>query len=161
MSVGSRGVLMAKKILIVDDEPDVVTFLSTLLRRVGYETITASDAEEGLEKVRSEKPDLISLDLLLPHKTGINLLQELRTNKETSSIPIVVVTGFHRENVPQMDFKEWFQENFARPPEAYIEKPVDKKNFLAAIRREIGRGKITSGLRLVRQKGNAREACHT
>jgi CheY-like chemotaxis protein len=141
---------MAKKILIVDEEPDLVTFLSTLLSGVGYEIITASDAEEGLEKVRSEKPDLISLDLLLPHKTGINLLQELRTNEETSSIPIVVVTGFHRENVPQIDFKEWLQGSFAKPPEAYIEKPVDKKTFLAAIRREIGRANISSVLRLVR-----------
>jgi len=150
---------MAKKILIVDDEPDSVTFLSTLLKGAGYEIVTAADAEEGLEKVRSEKPDLISLDLLLPHKTGINLLQELRTNEETSSIPIVLVTGFHRENVPQMDFKEWLQGSFAKPPEAYIEKPVDKNTFLAAIRREIGRGKITPALRLVKRNGNERETC--
>ncbi len=129
---------MAKKILIVDDEPDVTMFLSTLLRKNGYETVTATDADKGLEAVRTEKPDLISLDLLMSHKSGINMLQELRTNEETSDIPVVIVTGFRKENVPEMDFIEWLRESFSKPPEAYLEKPVDEQAFLNAVKKEIG-----------------------
>jgi CheY-like chemotaxis protein len=133
-----RRLIMAKKILIVDDEPDVTMFLSTLLRKNGYETVTATDADEGLEEARVEKPDLISLDLIMSHKSGINMFQELRTNEDTSDIPVVVVTGFVKENVPEMDFIEWLQESFPKPPEAYLEKPVDEHDFLNAVKKAIG-----------------------
>ena len=66
---------MAKKILIIDDEPDMVTFLCALLEDHGYVTITAADGEEGMTKIKSEKPDLISLDLLMPNKTGIKMFR--------------------------------------------------------------------------------------
>lgn len=129
---------MPKKILIVDDEPDMVMFLSTLLQDNGYETIAAYDGEEGLEKARSEKPDMISLDLLMPNKTGIKMFRELRKDNETKDIPVVMVTGFTKDDVPSMDFKEWVQKRAIRAPEAYIEKPVDKDVLLEAIRKAIG-----------------------
>jgi CheY-like chemotaxis protein len=129
---------MAKKILIVDDEPDMVTFLATLLEDHGYETVSAADGDEGLEKVKTEKPDLISLDLLMPNKTGIKMFRELRKDATTSNIPVVMVTGFGKGDVPQMDFKEWIKQRSVKPPEAYIEKPVDKNLFLDSIKKAIG-----------------------
>jgi CheY-like chemotaxis protein len=129
---------MAKKILIIDDEPDMVTFLCTLLEDHGYETITATDGEEGMTKVKSEKPDLISLDLLMPNKTGIKMYRELRKDEEIKDIPVVMVTGFGKDDVPSMDFKEWIQKRTIRAPEAYIEKPVNKDVLLAAIKKAIG-----------------------
>jgi len=129
---------MAKKILIIDDEPDMVTFLCTLLEDNGYETITAVDGEEGLTKCKTDKPDLISLDLLMPKKTGIKMFRELRKDEEIKNIPVIMVTGFGKDDVPSMDFKEWIQKRAIRPPEAYIEKPVDKDVLLGAIKKAIG-----------------------
>ncbi len=129
---------MPKKVLIVDDEPDMVAFLSTLLQDNGYETISAADGDEALEKVQTEPPDLISLDLLMPNKTGIKMFRELRTSDKTKDIPVVMVTGFGAGDVPQMDFKKWIQERSLKGPEAYIEKPVDKQIFLDAVKSAIG-----------------------
>ena len=129
---------MSKKVLIVDDEPDMVAFLTTLVQDAGYESVTAVDGDEGLEKVKSDKPDLISLDLLMPNKTGIKMFRELRTDDELKDIPVVMVTGFGGGDVPQMDFKKWIQERSLKGPEAYIEKPVDKQVFLDAIKSSIG-----------------------
>jgi len=129
---------MPKKILIVDDEPDMVTYLSTLLEDEGYMTITATDGEEGIAKVKTEKPDLVSLDLLMPNKTGIRMFRELRKDDEVKDIPVVMVTGFGKDDVPSMDFKEWIQQRAIRPPEAYVEKPVNKEILLAAIKKAIG-----------------------
>lgn len=129
---------MAKKILIVEDDADMITFLSTLLEDNGYEAIAAADGDEGLEKVRSENPDLISLDLLMPNKTGIKMFREIRKTEECKDIPVIMVTGLGKGDVPQMDFKEWIQKRSVKPPEAYIEKPVDKDVYLAAVRKAIG-----------------------
>lgn len=129
---------MSKKILIIDDEPDMVTFLCALLEDHGYVTITAADGEEGMTKIKSEKPDLISLDLLMPNKTGIKMFRELRKDDEIKDIPVVMVTGFGKDDVPSMDFKEWIQKRAIKPPEAYIEKPVNKEVLLAAIKKAIG-----------------------
>ncbi len=129
---------MAKKILIIDDEPDMVTFLSTLLEDSGYDIITASDGDEGLMKIKSEKPDLVSLDLLMPNKTGIKMFRELRKDPEITSTPVVMVTGFATDDTPNMDFKKWIHERSIRPPEAYIEKPVDKDALLKEVKRILG-----------------------
>lgn len=129
---------MPKRILVIDDEPDMIAFLATLLEDNGYETISAVDGEEGLEKVKSEKPDLITLDLLMPNKTGIKMFRELRKDAEIADTPVVMVTGFGKDDVPSMDFKEWVQKRAIRAPEAYIEKPVDKDVLLDAIKKAVG-----------------------
>ncbi|HMK36933.1 MAG TPA: response regulator [Desulfomonilaceae bacterium] len=129
---------MSKKILIIDDEPDMLAFLSTLLEDNGYVTVTATDGEEGLAKVKSEKPDLVSLDLLMPNKTGIKMYREMRKDEETKDIPVVMVTGFAKDDVPSMDFKEWIQKRAIKPPEGYIEKPVNQELLLTAIKKAIG-----------------------
>ncbi|MDQ1237999.1 MAG: hypothetical protein QG577_183 [Thermodesulfobacteriota bacterium] len=129
---------MGKKILVIDDEPDMVTYLSTLLEDNGYEVVTASDGEEGLDKVKAEKPDLISLDLLMPNKTGIKMYRELRKDPDIGHIPVVMVTGFGKDDVPSMDFKKWIQERSIKGPEAYIEKPVQPEVLLSAVKKAIG-----------------------
>lgn len=128
---------MAKKVLIVDDDPDMITFLSTLLEDHGYDTLTAVDGEEALERIQAGRPDLISLDLLMPAKTGIKLFREIRKIDDMKEIPVVMVTGLGKGDVPQMDFKEWIQKRSVRPPEAYIEKPVDKDVYLEAIEKAL------------------------
>ena len=67
-----------RKILVIDDEPDIVSFLTTLLQDHGYETCSAKDGEEGWKKVCGEHPDLICLDLLMPQKSGVKLYGQIR-----------------------------------------------------------------------------------
>ncbi|NQS98784.1 MAG: response regulator [candidate division Zixibacteria bacterium] len=127
---------MSKKILIVDDEPDLVAYLQSLLKDNGYDTVTAEDGKEGMEKARSEKPDLITLDISMPEESGVKMYRELQDDPATANIPIVIVTGL------SSDFKR-FLEHLERkkqisPPAAYFEKPIDKEEMLSKFREILG-----------------------
>ena len=125
---------MAKKILVIDDEPDVVTYLTTLLEENGYQASGAADGKEGLAKIKENKPDLICLDVLMPEKSGIGLYKELKKSDEYKKIPVIIITGFHEENFPMIDFKKFIYERSIPGPEGYMEKPIDRENFLQAIK---------------------------
>ena len=84
---------MAKKILVVDDEPHIVKLVASRLRANGYDVITAGDGKEGLDKARAEKPDLILLDIAMPRMTGEEALGKLKEDKDTKSIPVIMITG--------------------------------------------------------------------
>ncbi len=130
---------MSKKILIIDDEPDVITFLGTLLRKNGYQVCEACDGVEGMKKVIEDKPDLVCLDLLMPEKTGIKMYREMRKDDHLKDVPVIMVTGI--EAVDPMDFKgfrKFIQERSIPAPQAYIEKPVNKEQFLQAVREVLG-----------------------
>jgi CheY-like chemotaxis protein len=96
---------MSKTILIVDDESDHITFLTTVLEENGYASISANDGVEGLEVLRREKPDLVLLDLMMPKKSGISMFQELRKDENLSNIPVIVVTGV--SEVTGVDFRNF------------------------------------------------------
>ena len=138
---------MPKKILIVDDEPDQRTFLSTVVEENGYENIMAKDGVEGLDLLRKEKPDLVLLDLMMPRKSGITMFQELRKDETLSHIPVVVVTGV--SEVTGVDFKNFMyrqplkdEKKFVETtglteytvPNGYIEKPVDPDELIKVIK---------------------------
>lgn len=130
---------MSKKILIIDDEPDVLLFVGTLLRKSGYEVCEACDGVEGMKKVIDEKPDLVCLDLLMPEKTGIRMYREMRKDAQLKDVPVIMVTGI--EAVDRYDFKgfkEFIHERSLPSPEGYIEKPIDKEQFLKAVREVLG-----------------------
>jgi DNA-binding response OmpR family regulator len=80
------------KIMVVDDEPDVVEVVTTILRGVGHETIPAYSGEEALEKLEEVKPDLITLDVMMPGIDGFETLKRIREKKETSSIPVIIIS---------------------------------------------------------------------
>jgi len=84
---------MAHKILIVDDDPPIVELLKFTLEGAGYRTVVASDGEEALKKARSEKPDLILLDIMLPTKDGYSVLEELRGESKSKILPIVIISA--------------------------------------------------------------------
>ena len=81
-----------KTILILDDEPHVVTYLSTLLEDHGYATVSASNGIEGMEKIKAKQPDLITLDITMPEQSGIRFYRDLRENPDWISIPVIKVT---------------------------------------------------------------------
>ena len=82
-----------KTILVVDDEPNVRQYLMTVLQDAGFNVVTAGDGEEALEMIKNRIPDFISLDLIMPKKSGHKLLHELRRNKQWSRIPVLIVTA--------------------------------------------------------------------
>jgi CheY-like chemotaxis protein len=112
---------MAKKILVIEDEVDIQTFLTTLLRRNGYETVVASNGTEGLEVGRSEKPDLVILDLSMPSQSGTDFYRTSRRDDDLKSIPIIVVSGMAGRHLAVKDAV------------AVFDKPINEEAFLAAV----------------------------
>ena len=116
---------MAKRILVIDDEKDMRVYLSTLFLKAGYEVESASNGDEGLTAAKANKPDLITLDVLMPKKSGVKAYRELRTGEETRDIPVIILTGLTRQ-------EDFFGEDIgALPkPNAVVEKPIDRDSFL-------------------------------
>jgi CheY-like chemotaxis protein len=138
---------MPKKILVVDDELDIVTFISELVEDHGYTSIRAKDGIEGLELLRTENPDLVLLDLMMPKKSGITMFQELRKDPNLSHIPVVIVTGI--SDVTGVDFRNFMykqpledEEKFVETtgltkytiPDGYLEKPIDPDGLIKAVK---------------------------
>ncbi len=122
-----------KKILVVDDEADVVKYLCSLLEDNGFISITASDGKEGIETARSKKPDLISLDITMPNETGVRMLRNLHDDPAVSAIPVVLVTGV------DPDYEDFINNRKqVNPPLAYFEKPIDREAYIAKIKEILG-----------------------
>lgn len=121
---------LKKKILVVDDESDVREFLKTALVEAGFGVGVAEDGDVALEKIKKEIPDLISLDLVMPRKSGAKFYRELSKHKEWSKIPVIIVTGHARDELGKADLKELTMSG----PGIYLEKPVKPDNYIAAIK---------------------------
>ena len=122
-----------KKILVVDDEPDVVTYLTTLLEDNGYNVISAVDGNEAMEKTRSEAPDLVTLDISMPEKSGVAVYRKLREDERLKRVPVIIITGISDE------FEKFISSRRqVPPPEGYISKPVNADQFLRKVRDLIG-----------------------
>ncbi len=87
-----------KKILFIEDESALQKTFDDILRREGYETVSALDGEIGLKLAKTEKPDLILLDLILPKVNGFEVLKELKRNEETKGIPVIILTNLEGIN---------------------------------------------------------------
>jgi CheY-like chemotaxis protein len=127
-----------KTVLIVDDEPDVVAYFAGILERAGFNVLTAANGEEALESVRGQRPDFISLDLVMPRKSGIRFLYELRKNKDWARIPIMIVTAHAGDELGQSDFQEIFSGKTLVGPLTYLEKPVRPEHFLHTVKKVLG-----------------------
>jgi len=120
--------LAGYKILTVDDEPDFLTFIGTVLEDNGATVITASNGEEAIRKARADKPDLMTLDITMPGKSGIEVFETLRKDPELESIPVCIITG-----KPEM--RKLIYERAVTPPEGYVDKPVDEEDLLLNVRK--------------------------
>ncbi len=119
-----------KVILVVDDESDVRNFLQAALIEAGFDVMVAEDGDAALQKIRKQKPDLISLDLVMPHKSGAKLYHELQKNKVWAKIPVIIVTGHARDELGKTDLKNLIMSG----PGVYLEKPVKPGNYIAAVK---------------------------
>ncbi len=122
---------MEKKILIVDDEVEQIEFASIVLESSGYTPITAMDGKEAMKKVKAEKPDLILLDIMMPEQGGIGMYQDLKHDKETKNIPVIIVTGIARGG--HFDDLILRQDQDIPAPDGYIEKPMNADAMLKMV----------------------------
>ena len=129
---------MAKKILIVDDEPDVVSYLEMILQDNGYETLTAANGNEALELVRSEKPDLVTLDISMPEASGTRFYVELNKDPEISSTPVFIVTAVTGYGGDKYGYEKFIsQRRLVPPPEGFFPKPIDREEFIAKVNEQL------------------------
>jgi len=127
------------KILVVDDELDMRTFITTLLETSGYRPIIAVNGEEGIQKAREKKPAAIILDVMMPREGGIQMYRELNTADELKDIPVIMLsaiakkTFFHSQQVLNT-----YRGQKVPEPVAYIEKPPETEELLQILEQCIG-----------------------
>lgn len=117
---------MSHKVLVVDDEADIRRFITAVLKKRGYETVTAADGREALTVVESERPDLIILDLAMPNQSGTDFFRKLSKDEELSKIPVIVVSGLAGRHLA------------VRKPFAVFDKPIDPDTFGETVDRALG-----------------------
>jgi CheY-like chemotaxis protein len=126
--------LRSRTILVIDDEPDVCTFLGAVLEDQGAEVIKATSAEEVLKLAREKRPDLITLDISMPGKDGGAVFEELRADADLKTTPVCIITG-------RPELRKVIYDQNALRPEGYLDKPVDEELLVSTLRRilEVGR----------------------
>ena len=117
-----------KTVLIVDDEPDTCTYFSTVLEDKGFDTVIARNGAEGLASLEQSVPDLITLDITMPEKSGVRLYREIKNNEQWKSVPVIIITGVAD------DFEKFISSRKSvPPPEGYLAKPIDVEKFLGLV----------------------------
>lgn len=121
------------KILIVDDEPDIVEYLRAVLEDNGYRAVGVTEAKRALEAVDREKPDLVLMDILMPGESGLHLYREIRRNPETAGTPVLIISGYTKaENFAEVDLG-MLEEEKLPPPDGYLEKPISIPKLLQGL----------------------------
>jgi len=122
-----------KTILVVDDEPDARDFLATVLEDNGYAVVLAKDGVEAISILEAGAPDLVTLDITMPEKSGVAVYRRLKESDELKNIPVIIVTGVSGE------FEKFIStRRQVPPPEGYVSKPVDHERFLKMVTELIG-----------------------
>jgi DNA-binding response OmpR family regulator len=116
----------SKKILIVEDEPDILKLVTLYLEKEGYRTVSAASGMEGLRQVKQEKPDLVVLDLMLPEIDGLEVCRRLRSVPATAMLPIIMLTAKAEESDTIIGLELGADD--------YVTKPFSLKTFVARIK---------------------------
>lgn len=114
-------------VLVVDDEPLLCRMVSAMLMRAGYETLTAINGRTALQRVMERVPDIITLDVMMPDMSGIEVARQLRSTSETAGIPIIFVTALDRS--VSMDLRRFTEE----PGVYHVDKPFSREQLLMQV----------------------------
>jgi len=130
---------MGKKVLVVDDDPDIRILNKSIVEESGYTPIEAENGEEGLKMAKKENPDLIILDVLMPKQSGVRLYRELVTDKSLKDIPIILLSGIAKSTFLRSQ-KALTQFGGAEvpEPEVYLEKPIEPEELANRIKEALG-----------------------
>lgn len=118
---------MSKHVLIVDDEEDMRVYLETIFRKAGYETRAAINGDDALSAVARQRPDLITLDILMPRRSGLNFFRSLRKVEDTKNVPVIIVSGVTGNS-------EFFEPDDLKGPVRFLEKPIKPDELLATVK---------------------------
>jgi CheY-like chemotaxis protein len=120
--------LAGYRILVVDDDPDAREFIGVVLTDARAQILEAKDGVEALEIAREEKPDLITLDINMPNKTGAEVYEELRQDDELRDIPVFIVSG-------QPELRKLIYQRVVPPPDGYLDKPIQEDRLLLSVKK--------------------------
>jgi CheY-like chemotaxis protein len=123
-----------KNILVVDDEPDVRNFLAACIEDAGFNVETAVDGIEALEKIEANPPHLMTLDLVMPRLSGIQLMRKLRRNDKWANIPVIIITAHAHDEFGSEDIEKFTAFAMRHRPRYTMEKPVTPARLVKAIR---------------------------
>ena len=138
------GNLKDRLVLVVDDEPEDIDYISAILDDHQMRTASASNGKEAMRKVQETKPDIILLDLMMPKQSGLGFFNELKKSEAYKDIPVIVVSGASKATGVDMKSFVYDKELSERKrkvvgidakPEAYVEKPVDPEKLIEAIQK--------------------------
>jgi DNA-binding response OmpR family regulator len=121
---------MSTRILIVDDEPNIVISLEYLMKREGYEVVIAADGEAALEALAEKSPDLVVLDVMLPKMNGFDVCQRIRADPRWQGIKILILTARGRDTE--------VAKGLGLGADSYVKKPFSTKELVAQIKRLLG-----------------------
>jgi CheY-like chemotaxis protein len=122
-----------KTVLVVDDDPDARDFFITVLEDNGYATVSARDGNEALDRLGEGIPDLVTLDITMPEKSGVGVYRKLREEESYKGIPVIIITGVSD------DFKQFIStRRQVPPPNGYLSKPVEPDQLLEKVRDLVG-----------------------
>lgn len=127
---------MKRKIIIIDDDIDLVEAMRLTLENEGFEVIDAQDGEKGIEKVRSENPDLVILDVMMgTQDEGFHVAYQIRANRNTADLPIIMLTAVGQET--GFSFDKDRDEDFL-PVNEFLEKPVNPEALVELVKKHLG-----------------------
>ena len=117
---------MGKKILVIHDEADIRTFITAVLKKNGFETVTAENGHLGYEKAVAERPNLVTLDLMMPNQSGTDFFRRLSKNKDICHTPVIVISGLPGRHLA------------VKQPHAVFDKPINPDDLIDAVHSAIG-----------------------
>lgn len=124
-----------KSILVVDDEPDAIEYVDAVLSEIGnFNIIPSYDGVDGQNKAKTESPDLIILDVMMPGKDGFKVFYDLQKDPDTQDIPIIMLTGI-ADKVGIQFFKKDMKDFMGKEPIDYIEKPLDPDRLKESVKK--------------------------
>jgi len=122
-----------KRILIVDDEPDVRNFLSAILEDAGFMVDTASDGLDAFKKLDANPPDLMTLDMIMPGLSGVKVIRKMRKDERWATLPVIVITAHARDELGSEDIKGFYAMPSKFRPKTTIEKPISPEKLVKVI----------------------------
>ncbi len=120
--------LVGYSVVVVDDEPDTLTFIAAVLRDAGATVYEATSGDEAVEVARKERPDLVTLDIQMPGKDGGEVFEEMRADPILRAIPVCIISG-------KPELRRLIYQRTVPPPEGFLDKPISEKNLLLNVRK--------------------------
>ncbi len=133
-----------KTVLVIDDEPDIRLFLKTVLEDAGFGVAVAANGKDALDRMTEKKPDVISLDLVMPRMSGLKFYRYIQKNKDRAGIPVVVVTAHAKDEFGQEDLDRIMAARSDDGTVVVVEKPIQPIPYINTIRSVLGMDELPS-----------------